>query len=58
MSTTKKPPNVVEKSAAPAVADTKPAAAPKAAKKPAARAKKTAEKSAATGFASRRVWPD
>jgi len=51
MSTNKKPPNDVEKSAAPAVAETKPAAAPKA-------AKKTSVKTAAASFASRRVWPD
>lgn len=58
MSTNKKPPNDVEKSAAPAVAETKPAAAPKAAKKSPARAKKTSVKTAAASFASRRVWPD
>ncbi len=55
MSIKKKPQNVVEKTATPTATETKSAAAPKAAKKaPAARVKKAA----ATGFSSRRVWPD
>ncbi len=58
MSTKNKPQNVVEKPAAPAVAETKSAAAPKAAKKVPARAKTISVKTVATGFASRRVWPD
>jgi len=55
MSTKNKPQNIVEKSTATAVAETKPAAA---AKKASARTKKISVKAATTGFASRRVWPD
>jgi len=58
MSTKKKPQNAVEKTAAPTVAETKSTAAPKAAKKAAPRSKKPAAKAVATGFSSRRVWPD
>ncbi len=58
MSTKKNPQNVVEKIAAPAAADTKPAAAPKAAKKAPVRAKKAQPKAVTPVFSSRRVWPD
>ncbi len=55
MSIKKKPQNVAEKTATPTATETKSAAAPKVTKKaPTARAKKTT----ATGFPSRRVWPD
>ncbi len=58
MTTKKNTQNIVEKSAASTVAETKPAAAPKAAKKAPARAKKAQPKVVAPVFSSRRVWPD